>query len=294
MRILVRYLESEWSGDAENAYFSSETFDKHRVLLQPETEWSGKAKNGYYVIGVDVGRIGCTTECVVFKVAPQVQGTALKSVVNIFTYEAEHFEAQAIKIKRLYYKFKAKKIALDGNGLGAGLLDYMVKMQVDPDTGEELPPFGIENDEKGIYKQFRTSDMEDDAIYVIKANAPLNTEAHAYVQAQLFSGKIKFLIDERQAKVKLMEKKVGQLMDLNKRAEHLRPFTLTTVLREQMLNLVEENEGTNIILKRASRNIKSDKFSAFEYGLYYIKKEEDKRRSKKKYKISDLVFFSQS
>jgi hypothetical protein len=34
-----------------------------------------------------------------------------------------------------------------------------------------------------------------------------------------------------------------------KRAEYLKPFVLTTALREQMLNLVEENEGVNIILK---------------------------------------------
>ena len=34
----AREYESEWSGDAENAFFSAERFDKHRVLLQPEYE----------------------------------------------------------------------------------------------------------------------------------------------------------------------------------------------------------------------------------------------------------------
>jgi len=29
----AREYESEWSGDAENAYFSSDKFDKHRTLL---------------------------------------------------------------------------------------------------------------------------------------------------------------------------------------------------------------------------------------------------------------------
>ena len=71
-------------------------------------------------------------------------------------------------------------------------------------------------------------------------------------------------------------------MDADKRAEYLKPFTLTTILREQMLNLVEENEGVNIILKQSSKNIKKDKFSAFEYGLYYIKQEEDKKKKRKK------------
>jgi len=41
-----------------------------------------------------------------------------------------------------------------------------------------------------------------------------------------------------------------------------------------MLNLVEENEGINIILKQSNRSVKKDKFSAFIYGLYYIRYEE--------------------
>jgi hypothetical protein len=58
------------------------------------------------------------------------------------------------------------------------------------------------------------------------------------------------------------------------------------------LNLVEDNEGVNIILKQSSRSVPKDKFSAFEYGLYYIKQEEDKKRKKKKRNISDMMFFT--
>lgn len=292
-----REYESEWSGDAENAFFSAEKFDKHRVLLQPEYEYSGRSsKNAYYVIGVDVGRFKCTTEATIIKVTPQIQGTALKTLVNIYTYEAEDFEVQAMNIKKLYYKYKAKQVAIDANGLGCGLIDFMTKTQVDPDTGEELLPFGVSGgtseDVTEPYKKIKGAGVEEDAMFLIKANAPINTEAHTYVQTQMYSGKIKFLIDENQAKVKLMSTKMGQQMDSNKRADYLKPFTLTTVLREQMLNLVEENEGVNIILKQSSKSIKKDKFSALEYGLYYIKLEEDKKKKKRKRNIADFMFFS--
>lgn len=286
-------MESEWSGDAENAYFQAETFDKYRVLLQPEYEYSSRSsKSAYYVIGVDVGRAGCTSEAMVIKVTPQIQGAALKTLVNLFSWEEEHFEAQAVNIKKLFYLYKAKRVAIDANGLGIGLVDYMVKSQIDPKTGETLPPFGVSNDTEGLYKKYRTPDTELDAMFLIKANAPINTEAHTYVQTQLSSGKIKFLIDERQAKIKLMETRMGQSMTPDQRAEKLRPFTLTTVLREQMLNLVEDNEGINIILKQSSRGIKKDKFSAFEYGLYYIKQEEDRNHRKKTRNMSELMFFN--
>lgn len=292
-----REYRSLWSGDAENAFYSSEKFDKHRVLLQPEYEYSGRSsKNAYYVLGVDVGRIGCTTEVCVFKVTPQPQGTSLKSLVHIYTYEAEHFEDQAIHIKKLYYKYKARVISIDANGLGIGLVDFMVKSQVDPESGDSLPPFGVEGgtseDAVEPYKKIKGADVEENALYLIKANAPINTEAYSYAQTQLSSGKIKFLIDESMAKTKLMSTKVGQNMDTDKRNEFLKPFTLTSILREQMLNLVEKNSGVNIILEQSSKSIKKDKFSAFIYGLYYIKQEEDNKRKRRKRHISDFMFMN--
>ena len=289
-----REYESEWSGDAENAYFSSEIFDKYRVLLQPEYEFSGRSsKSAYYVIGVDVGRKGCSTEAVVIKVTPQPQGSSIKSIVNIYSWEEEHFEQQAINIKKLYYKYKARVCAIDANGLGIGLIDYMIKTQIDPETGDALPPFGVDNiNDYPEYKKYRTPDTEKDAMWLIKANAPINTEAHSYVQTQLSSGKIKYLIDETTAKLKLMETKMGQNMTPEKRAEYLMPYTLTTSLREQMLNLVEDNEGVNIILKQSSKGTPKDKFSAFEYGMLFIKREEERTRKRKKFDISDLMLFN--
>ena len=291
-----REYRSKWSGDVENAFYSSEKFDKHRVLLQPEYEYSGRSsKTAYYVLGVDVGRIGCTTEICVFKVTPQVQGSALKSLVNIYSYEAEHFEDQAINIKKVYYKYKARAISIDANGLGIGLIDFMVKAQIDPETGDELPPFGVEGgtaeDTMSLYKKIKGPGVEENAMYLIKANAPINTEAYTYAQTQMSSGKVKFLIDEAQAKTKLMEKRVGQNMTPEQRNEYLQPFQLTSILREQMLNLVEENEGVNILLKQSNRSIKKDKFSAFIYGLYYIKQEEDRSKRRRKMNIADLMFF---
>lgn len=170
---------------------------------------------------------------------------------------------------------------MEGN-VGIGLIDFMVKSQTDPVTGDVYPDFGVFADKEGYYKKFRTNVTEMDAMYLIKANAPINTEAHALVQSQLASGKIHFLIDERTAKTKLMNTNRGKKMTQEQRAEYLKPFTYTSILKEEMLNLREENEGINIILKQANRCIPKDKFSAMEYAIYYIKTEEDDSKKKKK------------
>lgn len=61
----------------------------------------------------------------------------------------------------------------------------MTKAQIDPETGDELPPFGVgggTSDEFIFqYKKIKGDNVENDAMYLIKANAPINTEAHTYV-----------------------------------------------------------------------------------------------------------------
>lgn len=288
-----REYESVWTGTAEDAFFDGEIFDRHRILQKPEYEASGRSNaQAYYIISVDVGRKGCQSAAIVFKVTPQPQGPAIKSVVNIYAWEDEHFENQAIRLKELYYKYNARRLVIDGNGLGIGLIDYMIKPQIIPSTGEVYPDFGIYNDDEGYYKKYRSENCEDNAIYIIKAQAPLNTEAYSATQTALTSGKLKFLIDERTAKDKLMNTSAGKAMSSEKRREYLIPYVLTGLLRDEMLNLREENEGVNIILKPASRKIKKDKFSALAYGLYYIKQEEDSKRKKRNRNFLDWKFYT--
>ena len=283
---------SHWTGTVDGAFFNGEKFDYNRQLQKPEKEASGRSSNhAYYVISVDVGRKGCQSVVCVFKVTPQVQGDAIKSLVNMYTFEDDHFEDQAIKIKKLYFRYNARRLVIDANGLGIGLLDYMIKKQVD-ENGEIYPDFGVYNDEEGYYKKYRTKETVLDAIYALKANAPINTEAYSIVQTQIESGRIKFLIDERTAKQKLLNTKVGQAMTPEQRNEYLMPFQLTSILKEEMLNLREENEGVNIILKQASKSIKKDKFSALCYGMYYIKHEEENKKRKKKFNAKDWTFMN--
>lgn len=288
-----REYESIWSGTVEDAFFNSEVFDRNRKIQKPEYEYSGRSSaSSYYVVSVDVGRKGCDTVACILKVIPQPQGPSIKSLVNIVTMEDEHFENQAIMLKKLYYKYKAKRLVIDANGLGIGLIDYMIKVQEDDKTGEYYPPFGVYNDEENYYKKFRTDDTEDEAMYLIKANATINTEAHANLQTQLNAGKVKFLLDEREAMMKLMETKLGQGMTPQERSKYVIPFSLTSILKEELTNLREENEGVNIILKQVNRKIKKDKVSSLEYGLYYIKQEEDNRRKRKYFKVADLMFMN--
>lgn len=289
-----REFESKWAGSVEGAFFDLEKFNRQRVVQLPEHEPNGRNnKDAYYILGVDVGRLNCTTEVMVCKVSPQTTGVPLKTIVNLYSFEEEHFRAQAIKIKRLFHQFHCRVAVIDGNGLGIGLVDELVVDQDDPDTGETLGNFGVYNDEDGKYKQYENENTIRNAMYILKANVTINSDLYAYAQAQISSGKIRFLIDEDAAKSKLLSQTSGKRMSVERRAEYLRPFVMTSILIDQALNLVQENEGANIILKQQSRTIKKDKFSAFIYALYWCRLQEE---SKKKRKIdpSKMMLFSKS
>ena len=288
-----REYESKWTGDIESAFFDSQKFEKYRQLQMAESQYNNKLnKAGYYVMGVDVGRFDCTTEVVILKVTPTPRGTFIKQLVNIYTIEAENFIIQALKLKKIFDQFQCRAAVVDGNGVGAGLIDLLVVNSTDPDTGEILPGWGVINDEDRKYKVMEDENTIVNALYIMKANQTLNSEMYAYCKNQITNGRMRFLIDENLAKNKLMEQAQGKKMNAVQRATYLMPYSQTSILRDEMANLVQENEGHNIILKQSNKKIKKDKFSALIYGLYYCMREEDKKKKHKSRNIADFMFFS--
>jgi hypothetical protein len=83
---------SHWTGTVEDAFFDGESFNRNRIIQRPEYEATNRSRQVYYVLAVDVGRKGCNTEVLVFKVTPHAQGDSVKTLVNIYSIEETHFE----------------------------------------------------------------------------------------------------------------------------------------------------------------------------------------------------------
>ena len=148
------------------------------------------------------------------------------------------------------------------------------------------------NDEDNKYRNMKTDETINDAMYIMKANQALNSEMYAYCQTEINSGRVNFLVDESIAKNKLLSQAQGKKMSQSQRADYLMPFVQTSILKDQMLNLVKENEGVNIILRQGNKKIPKDRFSALEYGLYYIKQEEERKKKKKCTSFAKMMFYS--
>lgn len=206
--------------------------------------------------------------------------------------ETKHFSIQAVDLKLIIKAFQPKEVVIDGNGLGVGLMDYMVKSSFTT-YGEELPAYCAFNDDDYSRKIYKDAIP---IIYVLKSNNTLDSKIHSNCYSRVFSGRVKFLMREQEIKNKLLSTKVGQKMRIPKRQERLRPHELTTRLLEEMSNFKIKqtgSNGTDVKLEKINSNMLSDKFSSFEYGLWRIKELEDEyTKNKRKSKKRRLVFFN--
>ena len=271
---------SRWSGTKDGAFFDAEIFTKYRMLGHAEFSPDGRSsKDTFYIFGIDVARHRAQTVVVIIKVTlNQTTGLWDKRVVNMHVYEDAHFDDQCGEIKYLFNIFRPRAIVIDGTGLGTGLIDPLVKRT--EYNGIVYEPFGVISEKhKEDYEQFIQPDTIP-VLYIIKADPAMNSAMHSNIYAQLVGGRMKFLIDERTAKTKFASRKNWNTLSSEDRARKLKPFTLTSILKEEMLNLRREGEGGDIRLKKVRTTVGKDKFSALENGLYYIYLLEDKNRNK--------------
>lgn len=281
-----------WTGSSEDSWFDYEKISKKRVLINPENgEKIVRGSKCFYLLSVDVGRLSCQTVCCVFKVFNK-NDILHAHLVNIYIIgkndNSRHFEKQALELKKIIEAFNPREVVIDGNGLGVGLLDFMVRPTID-ENGKIYPPYGSFNDES--YLKIQPKDAPK-IIYVIKANNSLDGKIHGNCYSRLTSGLVQFLVNERTIKSKLIEMKSYSKLPLEKKVKRLMPHEMTSDLFEEMSNLrLKQNTGLEIRLEQIRTHKSKDKFSAFEYGLWRIKEiEEELSRKRRKGKIRDLVF----
>lgn len=241
-----------------------------------------------------MARNGCQTVITVVKVNPQKKGIGIKSVVNIVTIESEHFRDQANEIKRQYLNYSPRMVVVDGNGLGVGLVDFLVMPTSDEKTGEDFAAFEVANDDKKIYKNIDNGgNTYGKALWIVKADAELNFEGYTALLQQMGSGKLRFLENERDAKASLVSKNKYKTMAESEKINAIKPFTLTSVLKTEMMNLTRpETNSIRFSLVPINTKIGKDKVSSLMYAIYVIKLQEDKDRNRKKTNLASFVFYN--
>lgn len=250
----------EWTGSVTDALVSINKLLDCRNLTKPVLE-TEDPEDEYY-IGVDVARSEHSnnnqSSIIPVRVRRDASGRIKHiDVVNVYTTSSiVNFSSQAILVKQIARDYNARAVIVDGNGLGSGLIDELLKETIDPMTGRSL----------GCWATINTQNQPE------KLNSPkmvYDLKAQGY-QSRIITTFIDMVISK---KLRLLESqninaiKVGDKADYDSK---VLPFVQTDLLIEEISNLKLVNIRGGLTVQRVVSNVDKDRFSALSYVLFYI------------------------
>lgn len=261
-----------WVGSSTGALVNINKLINCRTLTAPEI--SATSDDDEYYLGVDVARSqkksNNQSSIAVGKVIRGVDGKIIEiQLVNmIHMSNTMNFSTQAVMVKRVRKRYNARKVVVDGNGLGSGLIDELLKSNFDPITGETYPAWDTIN----TTAEPETSKAEQ-CLYDLKAQS-CNTQIISNFIDVIDSGLLRFLESRNGGD----DYTVRTDEDLNSK---VMPFVQEELFFQEVGNLKLNQVGKNLFIEKVVSKFDKDRYSATAYLLYFILKieEADNRKS---------------
>ena len=254
--------EQEWVGSSDGALVDINKLLNCRTLTTPMINFN-KLDEEFY-LGVDVARSQKATNnqssIAIGRVIRNKESNRIVSIEipNIMTVSnAMNFSAQACLVKKTKKNFLAKAVIADGNGLGAGLIDELLKESFDPITGEYLGCWNTMNTDN----QPEVRDAEK-CLFDMKAQHFQSKVVADFIDA-VESGKLKLLEKKQDTDFSHKDK---QNMDLR-----VLPYIQTDLLFEEIANLkLKHMTNGALSVEKVVKKVDKDRFSALSYLIFYI------------------------
>ena len=253
--------EQEWVGSSDASLVNINKLMACRSLSAPVMK---PDKNVDYYIGVDVARSQKTNNNQSSLVVAGVRRTRDKSritsidIVNLINIpNILNFTAQAVIVKRMRKQYNAAAVVVDGNGLGSGLIDELMKESIDPLTGEYLGCWDTINDDN-----VADNPNAEKILYNLKA------------QSMQTRGITVFIDMVESGTLRLLEKRQDsdfEFSDEENFDSKIAPYIQTDCLFEEVANLkLKQFPGGGLGIEKAVKKLDKDRFSALMYVLWYI------------------------
>lgn len=256
-----------WTGSSSNSLVNINKLMNCRSLTAPI--FKQEHKTDEYFMGVDVARSQHTNNNQSFVVVGRViRNPSTNRIISIDIVHLYHisnimnFTAQACVIKKIKNAFNAKVVVVDGNGLGAGLIDELLKNSFDPITQEPL----------GCWNTINTDNQPEDP----------NAERCLYdLKAQTAQSKIvtTFIDMVESGKLRLLEKRHENIFSEENDSDFetkVLPFMQTDLLVEEVSNLkIKYMPSGGLSVEKVVSKLDKDRFSALAYLLWYVNEYEN-------------------
>lgn len=294
-------------GQNSNAFFKLEEVIKNRKLknafypinnldyITNKKRKKEKLKDGEIrIIGADIalmgGKANDATVLTCMRLIPNGD-KYIRKVSYIETFEGQHTDDQAIRIKQLFEDFQASYVALDCHGNGMSIYDSLVKVLYDEERDVEYDAWCSFNDEE-MKARAKTSNPLP-VVFSVKANRDLNHEIATSLRVDLQNSNIELLINEMEMSERLKDNKNYSNASEEDKVLIELPYVQTTLLVNELVNLEYEIVGGKVKIKEKSGKRK-DRYSSLAYANYLAKILEGENLAKTETDISDYMFFMSS
>ncbi len=267
-----------WEGDTGDAFFSFDDVSKRRKIQQAMYPPSSKYKvpdlaiKERRILSVDVALMASkkkknndASSIMVNSCLQVSNNNYISNIVYLENHEGLTTDELGIVVMRLFYNMKCTDLVLDCNGNGLGVYDFIIKNQLDPDTGELYAALTSCNS-KDMAERCKVKNAKK-CVWCIKATSQFNNEMCNMLRSGFKNGKINILVSEFEADEILKDKIKGfSRLSVSEQNNKKMPYIQTTLMVYELIKLNSKIEGSTVKIKEKSGERK-DRYSSI--GMNY-------------------------
>lgn len=267
-----------WYGDSGDAFFSFDDVAKRRKIKNAMYPPSEKYKvpdlaiNERRILSVDIALMASkknknndASSIMINSCIPVSNNNYITNIVYAENHEGMTTDELGLLVMKLFYSMKCTDLVVDTNGSGLGVYDFIIKDQLDPDTGEMYGALSCCNN-KDMEERCKVKNAPK-VIWSIKANQAFNNEMCTMLRAGFKNGKINLLVSEFEADEILRDKIKGfSKLSMAEQTEKKMPYIQTTLLIYELIKLNSKISGSNVKIEEQSGERK-DRYSSL--GMNY-------------------------
>ena len=293
--------EGIFYGSADNALFDYKTLEAQRIIGDclfdldyyrlTKAKMPEKKNEEIRILSLDIALLASkrhnndASAFILHSGIPTSSNEYIDNIVNISTCEGLTTEELGLETLRRFYQYDCDYLAIDANGIGQAVLDYIM-------GADRYDP--VYNETYGALNVMNNPDLEDrckvknapKVVYVIKANARSNNDMTLALRAGFQNKYINLLLPDTNIEEKLSKiRGYGTLSEIQQASMRM-PYIQTTLLINELINLTHDTSNGLIKVKEKA-GMRKDRYSSLQYG--YALLQELSKGLKPKINTSDLL-----
>ena len=245
----------------------AQTIHDGRFAIRP------KARDEIRILSADLALMGSTggksgnndaTAIFINQMTPTMSGRYLSNIVYTTNFEGVHTEDQALTIRKMFEEFDCDYLVIDARGIGFGIVDLLLRDQVDAISGQIYPALNCCNDDDIAARC--SNPYAKKCIWAIKGTPQFNSDAALGLREAFRQGTIRMLRSEYDCDDILREIKGWDKLSAAEQLEIKMPYVNTSLLVNELINLDYEAKDNGIKVREKS-GMRKDRYSSLSYNI---------------------------